>query len=135
MKLFLLGAAALIAAPVMAQQQTTTGADTTATAPAPQAGSTGDMGTSSTTAAPADQSMQTPPPADGAMQAPGQPPMGQPGAPMNGQAVGTSPSGAPIVMGPMNTTPPPAATANPPVCKRGQTDDCIEPGARRKGRR
>jgi len=128
-KLFILGAAALIAAPVMAQQQNPSGSSqTNATIADPQAGPP--QGTMTTPPPPPPGGGMTtpppPPPADGSMTPP--PPPG-------GMSMGTSPSGARIVMGPMNTTPPPAANANPPVCKRGQTDDCIEPGARRKGRR
>ncbi|RDE07007.1 hypothetical protein [Sphingomonas aracearum] len=132
MKLFLLGAAALIAAPVMAQVSSSVGSNSTITNSPSQ---------STDQAAPADPStmQQTPPtdqstqttnaPADGSMQPPmGQGTMGQP-------PMGAAPTGGQIVMGPMNTTPPPAAVTNPPVCKRGQTDDCIEPGARRARRR
>lgn len=131
MKLILLAAAAAIAVPAVAQTTTDTQTDTTATAP----DATQDTTTDTTTAP--DQSMSTTtststmaaPDASAAEQAggyaPTAPAMSQPATP--GATVTFQPSASPE-----QAFPPPAPLAHYPICKRGQTDKCMEPGGGRK---
>jgi hypothetical protein len=104
MKLILLAAVAAIAAPVAAQTTTDTQTQTEATT------------TTAPDAAAAEQA--------GGYQ-PATPAMSQPATP--GATVTFQPSAAPD-----QAFPPPAALEHYPVCKRGQTDKCMEPGHGRK---
>jgi len=144
MKLILLAAAAAIAVPAIAQTttDTQTQTDTTTTASPPQTDTmstpTQDQSMSTDQTPPTGQSMSTdqsmsttaaPPDASSAEQAggymPATPPMSQPATP--GANVTFQPS-----VSPDQAFPPPPPLDHYPICKRGQTDKCMEPGGGRK---
>ena len=125
MKLILLAAAAAIAVPAVAQTTTDTQTQTDATTTAPaqtDTMSTTDTSTQAMATAPA-------PTASSAEQAggyqPATPPMS--GAATPGATVNFQPSASPD-----QAFPPPAPLDHYPICKRGQTDKCMEPGGGRK---
>jgi len=107
MKLILFAAAAAIAVPAIAQTTDDTTAQDQSMAPA-------------TTAAPDASAAEQ----AGGYQ-PATPPMSQPATP--GATVTFQPS-----VSPDQAFPPPPAMAHYPICKRGQTDKCMEPGGGRK---
>jgi hypothetical protein len=127
MKLILLAAAtAAFAMPVMAQDTTADPAQTDSSMPAQDPAATGqDQSTM-----PQDQSTM-----------PAQPGMAAPtdtgSTPMGGYQPSTPPMSAPMQPGatvqfqpsasPSQAFPPPAPLAKYPICKRGQTDGCMEP--------
>jgi hypothetical protein len=132
MKSFLLAAAAIIAAPAMAQEQPAPTADQTAPAPAADPAS--------------DPAMQAPPtPTGDTSTTTGSTTTTPPSAPTTGDPVGGYQPSAPPIQGspapgatvrfqqapdPATAYPAPAALEKYPVCKKGQYDKCIQRGGK-----